>query len=193
MLSKTVLVKNITNLSEARYCAGMGVEYLAFDFNPSSPDFVERKAFDEIRNWVTGVKILGIPEPGHITGLESWMTELGLDGLLTENEDILQAGLEGVLFQAELSDHFLEDKLNIYAGLAEHFVLVSTQYSDEDIARTNALAGRFPVLAGFDIDLTLLERFPEAGFAFSGTKEERPGFNHYDELMEKLESLESDF
>ena len=58
-MPKTILVKNITSLSEARYCSGMMVDFISFDLNPESPDFVDLKEFEEIKNWLSGVKILG--------------------------------------------------------------------------------------------------------------------------------------
>ena len=58
-MPKTILVKNITSLSEARYCSGMLVDYISFDLNPESADYIELKEFEEIKNWLSGVKILG--------------------------------------------------------------------------------------------------------------------------------------
>ena len=47
-------VSGINNLSNARYCAGMGVDMLGFDMDTIQLDY-----FNEIRNWVAGVKIVG--------------------------------------------------------------------------------------------------------------------------------------
>jgi len=51
MLKTKVKVSKITNLSEARYCAGMGVDYLSF---PTSS--VDLKSYQEITGWVAGPK-----------------------------------------------------------------------------------------------------------------------------------------
>jgi phosphoribosylanthranilate isomerase len=58
-MPKTTLVKSITSLSEARYCSGMMVDYISFDLNPESADYVPKNEFEEIKNWLSGVKILG--------------------------------------------------------------------------------------------------------------------------------------
>jgi hypothetical protein len=41
-MPKTTLVKSITSLSEARYCSGMMVDYISFDLNPESVDYVPK-------------------------------------------------------------------------------------------------------------------------------------------------------
>ena len=54
MLKTLVKVSAITNLSDARYCAGMGVDLLGFPLGKISID-----QFTEIRNWLAGVQIVG--------------------------------------------------------------------------------------------------------------------------------------
>ncbi|MFM1835376.1 MAG: hypothetical protein RJA04_63, partial [Bacteroidota bacterium] len=49
MLKTLVKVSAITNLSDARYCAGMGVDLLGFPLGKISID-----QFTEIRNWLAG-------------------------------------------------------------------------------------------------------------------------------------------
>ena len=54
MLRSKVKVSAIENLSDARYCAGMGVEWLGFSMTDVPLD-----KFNEIRNWLSGVQIVG--------------------------------------------------------------------------------------------------------------------------------------
>ena len=54
MLKTKVKVSAIENLSDARYCAGMGVEWLGFSMTDVPLD-----KFNEIRNWLSGVQIVG--------------------------------------------------------------------------------------------------------------------------------------
>ena len=58
-LKTLVKISNVTNLSDARYCAGMGVDMLGFSMDADSPDYIEPKKFAEIRGWVAGVQIVG--------------------------------------------------------------------------------------------------------------------------------------
>ena len=59
MLATLVKISNVTNLSDARYCAGMGVDMLGFSMDEFSPDYVDPSRFTAIRNWVVGVQIVG--------------------------------------------------------------------------------------------------------------------------------------
>jgi phosphoribosylanthranilate isomerase len=55
-LKTKVKVSNITSLSEARYCAGMGVDFLGFPFfDDFESDF---KRFTEICSWVSGPQLV---------------------------------------------------------------------------------------------------------------------------------------
>ena len=54
MLKTQVKVSSITNLSDARYCAGMGVDLLGFAIQE-----ISLEKFTEIRNWLAGVEIVG--------------------------------------------------------------------------------------------------------------------------------------
>src|SRR6516162_4980549 len=51
MLKTKVKVGSVTNLSEARYCAGMGVDFLSFPIASIDP-----KTYREITGWVAGPK-----------------------------------------------------------------------------------------------------------------------------------------
>lgn len=58
MLEMTVLIQNITNLSDARYFAAQGVDYISFNNKPDSEFHMEEEKIKEIKEWVTGPKIL---------------------------------------------------------------------------------------------------------------------------------------
>ncbi|SET39398.1 beta/alpha barrel domain-containing protein [Hymenobacter actinosclerus] len=54
-----VLVRGINNLSDARYCAGMGADGLIFTLDPSLPGAVDAATVKELAGWVAGVEIIG--------------------------------------------------------------------------------------------------------------------------------------
>ena len=58
-LRTTVIVNEINNLSDARYCAGMGVDYLGFSLESTDPGYVDPERFKEITSWVSGPEYLG--------------------------------------------------------------------------------------------------------------------------------------
>ena len=54
-----VLVRGINNLSDARYCAGMGADGLIFTLDPSLPGAVDVATVKELAGWVAGVELIG--------------------------------------------------------------------------------------------------------------------------------------
>jgi hypothetical protein len=50
---------SITNLSDARYAAGMWADFVGFCFDPSSPDYIEPSKAKEITGWINGPLIVG--------------------------------------------------------------------------------------------------------------------------------------
>jgi phosphoribosylanthranilate isomerase len=182
MLSKKVLVKSITNLSEARYCAGMMVDFISFDFNPDSKAFVKKEHFEEIRNWLSGVKILGLFDSLDATEVQSLIKEKSLDGF------IFQDFQEGLISQVEADIKMFETKLSEIADKSVSGVDNIIVYADQKIEKLPEFHPN--ILVGYDFDN--LDAFinSEIGFAFYGSKELRPGFSTYDELMDCLEKLD---
>jgi phosphoribosylanthranilate isomerase len=93
-LKTKVKAGNITNLHEARYCAGMGVDWLGF-----RADTVDATTFKDITNWVSGPQF--VLELSEATSLESIATyqislleisykQLGLIDIMPEKEWIVK-------------------------------------------------------------------------------------------------------
>lgn len=57
-LKTTVKVSHLSNLSDARYCAGMGVEMLGFGVIPGADNYMPPNVFQDIRGWVAGPSIV---------------------------------------------------------------------------------------------------------------------------------------
>ena len=57
-LKTVVKVGNISNLSDARYCSGMGVDMLGFQVLDGHPQYMPAGLFQEIRGWIAGPKIV---------------------------------------------------------------------------------------------------------------------------------------
>jgi phosphoribosylanthranilate isomerase len=74
-LKTLVKVGCITNLSDARYCAGMGVDLLGFRVIAGSEHHIDHTLFQQIRGWLSGPKIVaecyGISEKTNITEIIS--------------------------------------------------------------------------------------------------------------------------
>ena len=203
-LKTFVKIGSINNLSDARYCAGMGVDMLGFSLNQESPDFVEEAIFREIVGWVAGVKIVG--ELGSRTADEAveLLSRYPVDYLQTDNAQavVSLATLNVPLIlradfaennQSSLKEICLASQPYVDFILLESDNVVLTEYEMSFLRR---LSTRYPILLGFGFGAAnihfLLEELPIKGIALRGSQEIRPGLKDFDELAEILETLETE-
>ena len=85
MLRTKVILLNVTNLSDARYAAGMGVNFIGFSINPVSNHFVTAKDANAISEWLSGVSLIG-----NIGSTMPAFEEYKVDYLLTDNPDLIE-------------------------------------------------------------------------------------------------------
>lgn len=204
MLRTLVKISNVTNLSDARYCAGMGVEWLGF-----SMDSLPVERFQEIRGWVAGVHIVGETaetDAGRIAELVqlyqpdavqvgapevvSGLAVLGLPVLL--RVDVAQTGVFGL--ESHTRAALVSRSTTVVLENSDEFARL-----DDDTRRAvDALSFHHDVLLGFGLTegnvLEVLEELPHLkGIALdAGGDELRPGFKDFGELMDLLERLETD-
>ncbi len=201
MLRTLVKISSVTNLSDARYCAGMGVEWLGF-----SMDSLPVEKFQEIRGWVSGVNIVGETaetDAGRIAGL----VELYRPDAVQVSTPEVVAELDVLGLPVLVRVDFAaagELENNVRAASAGRSTTVVLENSDEfaqldDETRrvVDALAFRHPILLGFGLTesnvLEILEELPTLkGLALSGGLELRPGYSEFGELMDLLEVLETE-
>ena len=72
-LKTIVKVSHISNLSDARYCAGMGVEILGFQVIPGLDNYIAPEVYQDIRGWISGPRIsaelYGMSDPAQLKGV----------------------------------------------------------------------------------------------------------------------------
>ena len=209
-LQTLIKVSGVTNLSDARYCAGMGVDLLGFSMDADAPDYVDLQRFTEIRGWVTGVQIVG--ETGSID--PDQIEQL----LQTYQPDLLQVDDAAMIPYLSTFDKPIILRIDLalltlnqletlgHASLAgAEYVLLehprrgfaNAVHLDEDlIAAIRQLASRHPVLLGVGVTAAnaqqLLTDLPVRGLALRGGDEERPGNKDFGTLMDILEAIEAE-
>lgn len=205
MLKTIVKISNVTNLSDARYCAGMGVEMLGFSIDETNDNYVDFKKFKEISSWVAGVQIIA----------ETEATDAGL--LLEKIEqyqpDVVQISHAALLpwlksetdkplilkVEADQDADTIEETLVKNASFVTYFLLESNTnrpLSGDWPDFLNVLSARFSILLGFGVTPenapSLLDGIEVAGIAFRGGDEIRPGYKEFGDLMDVLEALEEE-
>lgn len=201
-LQTTVKISNITNLSDARYCAGMGVDLLGFSMDIDRPNYVDPAKFAEIRSWVAGVHIVGETTSTDPEEIETLLTTYDPDLLQVDEAAMLpylsQFGKPLILRVnlAQLINH-LEALLTMNHTSVDYFLLesIAPVHLDDDLrALLQRLSTRYPLLLGFGVSIasvqTLLNELPATGLALTGGDETAPGNRDFGELMDILEAIE---
>jgi len=169
VLNRKILVQNITNLTDARYFAAWGVDYLSFNMNQDSEYYLPGEKISEIIEWVEGPASL--IEANALEFLE------GIDGhILSSMYSSLPLNKEA-FFRVPLTE--------VEKGLpsGNYITKVSTT---EDITRltavTNHAEGCNIYIDICDYDLQHLDSLPSNGLVIQGGEEEKVGVKSYDEL-----------
>lgn len=185
-------VSGISSLTDARYCAGMGVQFLSLNFDEKGNSTLEQSAFFAIRPWIEGVEWIG-EYSGSDTGLlteliasfdlKTWIVKENLDlsGFSSDINFIKDYSLgkgnlhdipEGDLHIdfSELEAHERLDFL-LSAFQKERLIFVSNPVT---VLETELLSSSFPDLI----------------FSLRSSEEDRPGWMDLGALQDYLEELD---
>ena len=197
-LKTMVKVGQITNLSNARYCAGMGVNMLGFVVDVGSEFFISPEQFREISGWVAGVEFVGeisgsqIPE---LTGYSFSYLQVS-DRALPE---IVHASGYACIFYINTANYVPEhiaQMMEEQQKYVSYFLLEGLNpdiLNDAELERITTWAASYPVWLGSGITPHNLEKLLASGIkgiALYGGTESKPGFKDYDELADILEALD---
>ncbi|MDW3190904.1 MAG: hypothetical protein R8G66_00980 [Cytophagales bacterium] len=201
-LQTFVKIGNISNLSDARYCAGMGVNILGFPLDPSSEESISHETFKEITEWISGIDLAGEFGNSSLEEIKFCVVSCDLQVIQTKNIDLVEAVAalgKTVIFKMEVISKSdvtsLKSKLSYLDELVK-YVLISCEDTslfeslDDFIRYYN---GNVLMIKGYGIDETNFEdmaKFP--GIELQGSPEERPGFKDYGRVMDILEELEEE-
>lgn len=195
MLLKTkVKAGNITNLSDARYCAGMGVDWLGFPAKSVNP-----KTFTEITSWVTGPQFIvefdtdTAPDSLYDYGVELIQIE---SKLLSTIQPVSFKDFELLIVLALPTWVAVKDQLKEINARIPYLVVrdLSGNY-EQDKFFLKEIANTTDVLldvASSQYTLEQILEFPIAGLNLAGNTETKPGLKDYTQLSEILEKLEID-
>jgi phosphoribosylanthranilate isomerase len=190
-LKTLVKVGSLTNLSDARYCAGMDVQMLGFQAVPELPRHISAMKFQEIRGWISGPKIVaeahGVQSKAQLMAIiESYRPdylELGTAELHFIDNPELPVILK---LQPGESWNELTDSLHS-AKKAVAYALVEP-HDDQHLP-----VPKIVVISSLDEAQKLLAKADANGIALQGSDEFSPGLKSYDTLAPILELLEDDF
>ena len=195
-LKTLVKVGHITNLSDARYCAGMGVEMLGFSAVTGNENFIDPKKYQEIRGWVSGPAVVAEIYGLKMESLPEVMENYAPDYLELTVTDLAnlpaQISTNLILRVDEKAFIGYNDIINSYKNQISYLIVDQTENST-DFVKT--ISDKFSVLLTPqpDVDIiSLLDSSPVKGLSLNGSMELKPGLKDYDHLAEVLEALDVD-
>jgi phosphoribosylanthranilate isomerase len=193
-LKTLVKVGQISNLSDARYCAGMGVDMLGFSVIEPGTHFVSPEQFKEIRGWFTGPSIVaeayGLKSnediPAIIQNYLPDFIEVSFDDLLKIHSPSATFILSTTINEMTTR----ENELAQYRSQIAYIILPANTTKEllDDITRS------YRVMLAAD-ELSTAESLMQSnvkGIVLKGDHEERPGLKNYDQLATILEALEDE-
>ncbi len=193
MLKTKVILSGVTNLSDARYAAGMGVDYIGFTVNPDAKGYVTPEEVKSITKWLSGVSIIG--DLGACS--ESNLNDYEID--LIQFSDL------------NLVDHFDKsilsltvDKKNIgmvsqvlggVSSQVSFFILAVARENIHDLKSELArYCSKYPIYISTEMDSAYLslvvDKINPQGIVLFGNDEVKPGLSSYDGIADVLEKLE---
>jgi phosphoribosylanthranilate isomerase len=180
-LKTFVKVGCITNLSDARYCAGMGVDMLGFRVVEGQENYIEASQFQEIRGWISGPLVVA-----EVYGLRK-SEDLPLI-LEKFKPDYLEMGLQELALFSTLP-------LPVVLTVKQTDDLTSLPVEPAYLISQKPFETTFPLLIevhGKADVKTVLDDNKVTGVVLKGGRELKPGLKDYEVLNEILELLDVD-
>ncbi|MBT2559009.1 hypothetical protein J7E24_14555 [Hymenobacter sp. ISL-91] len=184
-----VLVRGINNLSDARYCAGMGADGLIFTLDPALPGAVDVVTVKELAGWVAGVEIIGefggempVSEINRLVE-ECSLTRIVLNLPATGSVPDAPVAVPALV---ELPAAAPDTLARLRTVLTAGFDLISPLAGAVGSQQPFWLSGNPAPAQVTD----LLTRLQPAGLILQGGDEIKPGIRDFDELEAIFEALE---
>ncbi len=204
-LNTFVKVSEISNLSDARYCAGMGVHVLGFNLEKEHPHFIDPEKYAAITGWLAGVKFAAEFDTYDVRQIEQVLTDYARIDYLQirqpQHVALLKPLRKPIIMALDASryEHDIVALADIMRGCRDQvsYFLVENNSSNRRPDLLNDLlhlSKQYPVLLGFGLNPdfvgSLIEQHGLAGIALRGGEEIKAGYKNFDELADILEAIE---
>jgi phosphoribosylanthranilate isomerase len=191
-----IKVNDIQNLTDARYFAAMGVDYLGFCCNPGSETFCSLAKIKEITDWVEG--------PQFVLQFQGFQSE-------QEIKSVINTGLGHALhfgvfatydinFELPIFKEFIFENINKDTNFDCDFPILRSDIDWEKITEKDKIKlSEILVSKHCFLDFKwqtsslkdLIQQLPSFGLILKGGSEERIGVKTFDDLDDIFEILAS--
>ncbi len=184
-----IKASQVSNLTDARYFAALGVDYLGFKLDLSHDERLSAPLFYAIKEWVEGPKIVAEIGKTPIELIYDVFNEDDFDLIQSELTEISSSQLTSVKLQT-LSDINAYKPSEIYLLNLEEIDEESLYHNKEElIALCNRMQLIFPAPSQKENILSLIQEIKPYGIEVKGSAEEKVGFKSYDDLDEFFDIL----
>lgn len=207
MLATTVLATGLTHLTDARYFAAWGVDYLCFTLDPAAPEAITLDYVTALREWVAGPTVIVAPGPRPTPALLDACRAAGLTHLYVDwGADLAALNAAGFRCIVRLPVAGYDDGDTVRERIGECATAAAAtvvDFTDGGITLADLRGGR-PFPAGFlantgvlvDLDLNgedprqVVSALGLGGLVVRGSSEEKVGYKSFDDLDDLFERLE---
>lgn len=195
-LKTFVKISAVSNLSDARYCAGMGVDIIGFDLE--NPEITPEK-FIDITSWISGVKLAGEFFRLDPVDIKLKSEQYQLDYIQISQPELVQSVKQIIDLPLILELDISDDLTGIMAETTTETDIylikaANEQDCEKQLEKAISLSQLYPILLGCGVSSEnlnkLLYQSKLKGIALKGSEEIKPGFKDFDELADILELLE---
>jgi phosphoribosylanthranilate isomerase len=203
-LKTFVKISEVNNLSDARYCAGMGVNLMGFQLDQDAKHYASPENFAEITGWLAGVEFVAEYENTSADYIKKAIVDYELDYIQVSNAELIdslaQQSLPLILkitIEEAGSVEAVSNLMKTFSDQVAYFLLESNSevvYKAHIMQEIYTLAKTHPILLGFQVSdenvLDLVDNTALKGISLKGGEEIRPGYKDFDQLADILETLE---
>lgn len=193
---------NVTNLSDARYAAAVGIEYIGFCFDPGSENYIVPIKAKEIIDWITGSNIVAEFGDQHFDEIKDISELLGVDIIELNNSllpDELPAFEKPVIKKTDVSrfsQEQLQKELAAYHPYCDAFHLYASGQNNIPAEKLVEICSSYNIIWGFAVEnrevMNIIGHYKPFGINVSGGVEEKTGIKDFDELNELVETLRTE-
>ena len=190
-----LLIRGINNLSDARYCAGMGADKLTFILDPALPGHLDARTVKELAGWIAGVELIGEFDQLSAHQIHALAADCALDAVLLRTPRPAAELAEiapPVYLEIEPDAAALAQPLP--ASALGFVVELGPTDSAETLALLHHIGQQRPLWLGPGLHperaRDLATQLPLAGLVFPSGDEVKPGLRDFDQLEAVFEALE---
>ncbi|MEQ8362916.1 MAG: hypothetical protein RH948_08615 [Cyclobacteriaceae bacterium] len=194
-LKTKVKVGNITNLSDARYCAGMGVDLLGFPIGDTDGK-ISFDTFLEIAEWIAGPAFI----LEYTDSMDDELFQKVTQSTAVQHVQLNYDQLSRLGDKVDKLSIILKTSIAEWKDIKVHLSTYNIAYLvlAESITPEWNVVGEINSVINVLIpqhlveNMSKVESLPITGILMEGSSEDKPGQKDYDHLANVLETLEVD-